>query len=341
MKLYRGWKQSMANGEQVKALLKSFKEGDDARFLAVAMQVAADEARKGHGKLAQELRDLVNEAKNQGAIRKAPNSPIPMVQPRGELAGLLTVCYPKILLTDMVLEPEIEARLSRVLQEQRQESKLKHYGLVPRSKLLLTGRPGTGKTMTAAVLAGELHLPLFTILLDGLITKYMGETAAKLRLIFDAIQKTRGVYLFDEFDAIASKRSGQNDVGEIRRVLNSFLQFLEHQDCEGLIVAATNHRELLDRAVFRRFDDVIEYGLPKPDYAKELILNRLSSLSLTDICWEDVISSSAGLSHGEIVRACSDAAKDVVLQNRTSISTDLLCFALRQRRATDFEGDSN
>lgn len=331
----------MANGEQVKALLRSFKEGDDARFLAVAMQVAADEARKGHGKLAQELRDLVNEAKAKGAVRKTVGSPIPMVQPRGELAGLLTVSYPKLLLSDMVLEPEIHYRLVRVLQEQHEESKLRHFGLVPRSKLLLTGRPGTGKTMTAAVLAGELRLPLFTILLDGLITKYMGETAAKLRLIFDAIQKTRGVYLFDEFDAIASKRSSHNDVGEIRRVLNSFLQFLEHQDCEGLIVAATNHRELLDRAVFRRFDDVIEYGLPKNDYVKQMMLNRLSSLNLKDIRWEEILNASVGLSHGEIIRACSDAAKDVVLQNRTSISTELLCAALIQRRTAEIEAESN
>lgn len=330
----------MANGEQVKALLKSFKEGDDARFLAVAMQVAADEARRGHGKLAQELRDLVNEAKTKGAVRRSAGSPIPMVQPRGELAGLLTVSYPKFLLSDMVLEPEIHSRLTRVLQEQREESKLRHFGLTPRSKLLLTGRPGTGKTMTAAVLAGELRLPLFTILLDGLITKYMGETAAKLRLIFDAIQKTRGVYLFDEFDAIASKRSGQNDVGEIRRVLNSFLQFLEHEDCEGLIVAATNHRELLDRAVFRRFDDVIEYGLPKPDYVKQMMMNRLSSLNLKDIYWDEVLIAASCLSHGEIIRACSDAAKDIVLQNRTSISTDLLCAALKQRRTADYEVDN-
>ena len=95
--------------------------------------------------------------------------------------------------------------------------------------------------MTAGALAGELHLPLFTIVLDGLITKFMGETAAKLRLVFDAMQATRGVYFFDEFDAIGARRSERQDVGEIRRVLNSFLQFLEQDGSHGLIVAATNH----------------------------------------------------------------------------------------------------
>ena len=116
--------------------------------------------------------------------------------------------------------------------------------------------------MSASALAGELHLPLFTIVLDGLITKFMGETAAKLRLIFEAISQTRGVYLFDEFDALGSERASGNDVGEIRRVLNSFLQFLEQDQSDSLIVAATNHPKLLDRALFRRFDDVIEFALP-------------------------------------------------------------------------------
>jgi ATPases of the AAA+ class len=331
----------MASGEQVKALLKSYKDGDDARFLSVALQVAADEARKGHGKLAQEIRDLVDAAKGKVSVRKSPGAAIPMVQPRGELAGLLTVCYPKLLLSDMVLEPEIRERLKRVLEEQRNEEKLRHHGLVPRSRLLLIGPPGTGKTMTAAALAGELRLPLFSILLDGLITKYMGETAAKLRLIFDAIQKVRGVYLFDEFDAIGSRRSVQNDVGEIRRILNSFLQFVEQEECEGIVVAATNHIELLDRAVFRRFDDVIEYKIPRQEYSKQLIQNRLSMLDTKAICWTEVISIASGLSYGDLVRACADVAKELILQNKREVTTEILCSTLKQRKATEGRNENS
>ena len=107
-----------------------------------------------------------------------------------------------------------------------------------------------------------MGLPLFVIRLDGLITKFMGETFAKLRLVFDAMNQTRGVYLFDEFDSIGAERGLGNDVGEIRRVVNSFLQMVEQDNSDSLIVAATNHVKLLDRALFRRFDDIIEFDLP-------------------------------------------------------------------------------
>jgi len=154
----------------------------------------------------------------------------------------------------MALDPPLHSRIKRVLLEQTQRDKIRHHGFAPMRKLLLIGPPGTGKTMTAAVLAGETALPLLTIQLDALITKYMGETAAKLRMVFDAIEQTRGVYLFDEFDALGGRRAERNDVGEIRRVLNSFLQFLERDESDSLVIAATNHPELLDRALFRRFD---------------------------------------------------------------------------------------
>jgi hypothetical protein len=182
-------------------------------------------ARQGHGKLAQELKELVDAAKSKAPAITRPGGPVPLVQPKGELVGLLGAHYSDTRLTDMILPADIQGRLERVLLEQRQQENLHDHGLRPRRKLLLVGPPGSGKTMTAAALAGELRLPLFTVVLDGLITKFMGETAAKLRLVFDAMNATRGVYFFDEFDAIGARRAERQDVGEIRRVLNSFLQF--------------------------------------------------------------------------------------------------------------------
>ena len=182
-----------------------------------------------------------------------------MAKPRGELSNLLAVSYPDARLADLVLPDELEGRLQQVLLEQRQRDVLARHGLRPMRRLLLGRPPGTGKTSTARVIAGELDLPLFAIRLDTLITEFMGETAAKLRLVFDALAETRGVYLFDEVDALAGDRAGANDVGEIRRVLNSFLQFLEEDVSDSVVIAATNHPQLLDNATLSPFRR--HYGL--------------------------------------------------------------------------------
>jgi len=325
----------MPTADQVKALIRSHADGDDTRFYAVAMQVAAQAARTGHNNFAQELRKLVDAAKARGAAAAAPRlKPVPLVQPRGELAGLMTVAYPKTRIADMALDKPVASRVQRVLLEQRQQHRIKEHGLPPLRKLLLLGPPGTGKTMTAAALAGELGLPLFAIQLDGLITKFMGETAAKLRLIFDAVQQTVAVYLFDEFDALGGERGAKNDVGEIRRVLNSFLQFLEQDESDSLIIAATNHSQLLDRAVFRRFDTVIQYALPSKSAAESVMKSRLALLDTSRVSWPTVLTATEGLSHAEVARACEQAAKNVILDHQTAIDTAALVATLDERRAT-------
>jgi SpoVK/Ycf46/Vps4 family AAA+-type ATPase len=326
----------MAKSDQLKALLRSHAEGDDARFYAVAMQVAAQAARSGHGKLAQELRDLIDEAKARRQAAELPPGirPALLAQPRGELAGLLTLVYPKTRIADMALTETLRTRLNRVLIEQRQRERIREHGFSPIRRLLLVGPPGTGKTMTAAALAGELGIPLFSIQLDALITKFMGETAAKLRLIFDAIRSTRGVYLFDEFDALGGDRSARNDVGEIRRVLNSFLQFLEQDDSHSLVLAATNHVGLLDRALFRRFDAVLEYSLPTSALITRVMKARLALLDTSGVDWQNAAKQAEGLSHAEIASACEQAAKNAILEESTMVRNSELKMALEERRAT-------
>ena len=258
---------------------------------------------------------------------------MPVAQPRGELNSLLGVTYPRTRMADLVLAPQVRERLELALLEQRQQDKLRNQGFHPLRKLLLVGPPGTGKTLTASALAGELHLPLFVIRLDGLITKFMGETAAKLRLIFDALRETRGVYFFDEVDALGGERARSNDVGEIRRVLNSFLQFLEFEETESLLVAATNHPQLLDAAMFRRFDAVIKYPLPTAPVIKALVSNRLANVKLGQMSWSQVTKAARGLSHSEITMAAERAAKDLILRGRKEITTLDLIGALNQRRS--------
>jgi SpoVK/Ycf46/Vps4 family AAA+-type ATPase len=323
----------MTTSQHIVALLQSHIAGDEDRFLSVATQLAAYEARRGHGKLAQELRELIDSAKGKRqTVGRRGAGPVPLVQPKGELAGFLAARYSDIRLSNMVLPDDLAERLHRVLKEQRQQERLRARGLYPRRKLLLVGPPGSGKTMTAAALAGELKLPLFTVLYDGLIGKLMGETAARLRLVFDAIAIQRGVYFFDEFDAIGTQRAGPNDVGEIRRVLNSFLQFLEQDDGPGLIVAATNHPELLDKALARRFDDVIPYSLPSPTVIRGIIESRLATFDLASLGWDEVAARAEGLSQADIARAADEAAKGAVLAEREAIGTGALLAALGERR---------
>jgi SpoVK/Ycf46/Vps4 family AAA+-type ATPase len=323
----------MASAEQLKALLKSHLDGDDERFFSVAMQLAAHEAKLGHGKLAQELRALVDQAKaRRGLPPIGRGKAIPISRPRGDLAGLLTVTYPKARLTEMVLDNTLCGQLKRIIREQRQASRILAHGLSPRRKLLLMGPPGTGKTMTAAVLAGELGLPLLQVRLDGLITKYMGETAAKLRQIFDATDRTRGVYFFDEFDAIGSQRGLANDVGEIRRILNSFLQMIEQDESHSLIVAATNHPDILDQALFRRFDDVLHYALPDEASIASALKSRLARKSAKDVSWKHLASTAAGLSYAELARASDETLKEALIEGREEISENDIHRMLKERQ---------
>ena len=252
-----------------------------------------------------------------------------MAAPRGELASLFTAAYPDERLADLALAAPLRGELQRVLHEQRQRDRLRSRGFASARRLLLVGPPGTGKTMTARALAGELSLPLFAVRLDGLITKFMGETAAKLRLIFDAMAATPGVYLFDEVDALAGARAAPNDVGEIRRVLSPFLQFLEEDDSDSVLVAASNLPEVLDRALFRRFDTRLEYNLPDTRIGNAVIRNRLATLDLTDIDWRKVGTAAKGLSHSEITIAVEGAAKASILAERQTVDTQALLEALQ------------
>jgi SpoVK/Ycf46/Vps4 family AAA+-type ATPase len=323
----------MASADQLKALLKSHLEGDDERFFSVAMQVAAHEAKLGHGKLAEELRALIDQAKpRRGLPPKDGEKAVPIAKPRGELAGLLTVSYPKARFGEMVLDDALAGQLNRIIREQRQASQILAHGLSPRRKLLLMGPPGTGKTMTASVLAGELGLPLFQVRLDGLITKYMGETAAKLRQVFEATDRTRGVYFFDEFDAIGSQRGLANDVGEVRRILNSFLQMIEQDESQSLIVAATNHLEILDHALFRRFDDVLHYELPDEAHVASVLKSRLGRLAAKGVSWNRLASGAVGLSYAEVARASDESLKEALIEGRQEVTEEDIRRTLDERQ---------
>ena len=310
----------MPSADQLKALFRAYAQGDDAQFHSDAMQIAAGEARSGHGKLAEELRELIDRARVR--VPSVP-SPIPLARPRGEVADLLTISYPKTRLNDLILASKIRKILNRVVREHRTLRDIRAHGLVPRKKLLLIGPPGTGKTMTASAIAGELSLPLFTVRLDRLITRFMGETAAKLRLVFDAIAQTRAVYLFDEFDSIGSERHLSNDVGEIRRVVNSFLQMVEQDSSDSIIIAATNHPSILDRALFRRFDDIVRYALPTREEVQAVLKAKIAGVKTgSSIQWLRLAHRAKGLSYADTTRAVEDALKHALIERRALTQAD-------------------
>ncbi len=322
----------MATAEQLKAMIESFAAKDEPRFYRLALQLAAEEARRGRGRVAQELRDLIDAVRTGNIVLPAPQRrPVPIAQARTDLGELVAVSYPDLRFSDIVLADDLRASLERVLRESRSAQALAEHGLRPRRRLLLVGPPGTGKTLTARIVAGELHLPLYEVRLESLITRYMGETAAKLRLIFDAMNSVRGVYLFDEFDAIGAQRALPNEVGEIRRVLNSFLQFIERDDSASIVIAATNHAEILDRALVRRFDDVLTYALPEREQVVATLRRALAGFKIGRINWEQLASAADGLSYADIVRAAEDAAKDMVLDDRPTLDPSALERALAAR----------
>lgn len=313
----------MATSAQIKTLIQSHFANRSEVFLSTALQIAASEARQGHQVLAQELKTLVE---------RAGSRPIRVNPFQSDLNNLVLTTEPRVRMGALVLPDPTKQRFERILLEYRQREKLGSFGLRPRRKILLAGPPGTGKTLTASVLAGELHLPLHTILLDKIVTKFMGETSAKLRQIFDIIQDRPGVYLFDEFDAIGGERSRENDVGEMRRVLNSFLQLLEQDASNSLVVAATNHSLLLDKALFRRFDDVVYFDLPQASEIVRLIKNRLGTFG-TQLKVEALVSAANGLSHAEIAAACEDAMKETILKNKKQVTADRFRLVLKERKA--------
>ncbi len=321
----------MATAEQLKALFKSYSEADGEQFVSIALQIAAHAARTGKTKLADELKQLVQDVRRKQTAQRIGGA-VPIAQPAGELAKLLSVTYPNVHLSEMVLSPEVRKQLNKIIKECKQRTRLREHGLSPSRKLLLVGPPGCGKTMTSRALAGELKMPHMTVQFHSLITKFLGETASKLHAIFDLMPKTRGVYLFDEFDAIGGERAAVNDVGEIRRVLNSFLQFLEQDDSDSIIVAATNLASMLDEALFRRFDDVIRYERPTDREIRDLLLNRLTRFGLQEIDLQAAWEWAAGLSHADICQSCDDAAKDAVLKENDAVDLEALKEALTQRR---------
>jgi len=294
----------MASAERIISLLQAHYRHNEEDFNTVALQIAAAEARAGHLLIANEIKNVVDENRQKKAIKVSFLN--------NALDDVLMEQRKYYNISDLVVSENIKSKINRIINEYNLQERLKSHGLQNRNKVLFGGPSGTGKTMSASIIAHELYLPLYVVRMDKILTRFMGASSAKLGLVFDVIDEHRGVYLFDEFDAIGVNRDSDNEVGEMRRVLTSFLQFIENVNSNSIVVAATNHLDALDDALFRRFDDIVTFQNPTYEEICVLLDKNLGN-RLNESDKHKLATSMDGMSHALICAVCNDAIKESIV----------------------------
>lgn len=248
-------------------------------------------------------------------------------------AALVEVHRAERARSDIVLSDEVRARVDRVVEECRAQATLAKHGLFPKSRLLFVGPPGCGKTLCAEIVAGELGLDLLHARFDGIVSSYLGETANNLRRVFGYAAQQRAVLFFDEFDALGKRRDDPQEVGELKRVVSSFLQILDAHPRDRLVIAATNHEGMLDDALWRRFDEILLFRRPNEDELVELMELRLRSVRKRQVDLRSFASEMAGFSYADAERICIEAVKAMVLGGSKELLPKLLEHELAEHRA--------
>lgn len=256
----------MARADLLLKLVKAGSNGDNSLFKKVVESIIAEEKSKQHHIVAQQLSDIL---KNQTTSKS--NLPVHNRLMEDGLDSFLYRIYPNKTLDDVVLSYENSNSIEDLIKEHHRSDLLRSYNLEPRNRILLAGPPGNGKTSLAEVIAQSLMIPFYVIRYDGIIGSYLGETATRLKATFDFIRTQECVLFFDEFDTIGKERGDIHETGEIKRVVSSLLLQIDRLPSYVVVVAATNHAELLDKAVWRRFQMRLE--LKSPD--KSMILKWL------------------------------------------------------------------
>ena len=306
----------MSQNDRIISLLNAHYQGDDEQFNTVALQLAAAEARAGHAVVAQEIRKIIDKNRSTNKIVRMNFMNTALQDSVVEELNLYT-------LNDLVVADDIKTRICRTILEYQERELLERNGLQNRSRLLFGGPSGTGKTMTASVIANETGLPLYVVQLEKIVSRFLGSTSAKLAELFEAIGTHPGVYLFDEFDALGAERERDNEVGEMRRILNSFLKLIEQPLKRSIVITATNDTKVLDKALFRRFDDVVQFALPTQAEVMTLLQKRLDN-RVTAKTIANLAKSFDGYSHAVVCAVCDDAIKTSILTNKPQTKQMLL-----------------
>ncbi len=325
----------MASADLLKQLLRGHVSGDDESFVSTAREIIEQERKKQHNILADDLsRILANGDREDTQSPVRDFRLVPKDQDRD--APLMEIRRPEVHLEDLVLADSQVELLRDVADQFRQWDVLTANGLWPSRKLLFCGPPGCGKTVTAEALASLLGLPLLVVRFDAVVSSLLGETASNLAKVFDYARTDTWVVLFDEFDAVGRSRDDPLEHGELKRVVNAFLQMLDTFYGRSLIVAATNFAQALDPALWRRFDEILRFDLPNREQIRQLVAKklRLKLDGVSDL--EKLVNALDGMSHGEVERVCLDALKKHILDGGKGNPSEHLEIALkRQAMRTD------
>lgn len=314
----------MPSGKLLRQIVKVGAESNNEEFHRLIEALIMEERMKKHHLLANDLeRILYGERLSGVQPQRRFSYNVPKDKERG--LPLLEVREPVRDLGDIVLSDENRSILEEVLLEQSRAELLASYGLKPISRLLFCGPPGCGKTLAAEVLASELCLELVVIRFDAVISSFLGETAANLRRVFDFLESGYFVSLFDEFDAIGKEREDAGDHGELKRVVNSFLQMMDSYRGKSIMIAATNHERLLDKALWRRFDEVMIFEKPNLQQIRNLL-----EVKLRGVRYELPLETSAflnlfkGFTHADIERIIIKSIKTMALKGREYLTPEIL-----------------
>lgn len=319
----------MARSELLRALLTSWASANDSAFLVAARALVDDEKKKGHQLLARELEDALNDPRRPGAREPLALRPVPKGR---DDRPLLSLAKAKWTFAELAFPSGITAALEDLVRENEHRGLLVTHALRPRQRLLLVGPSGTGKTATAHAIAAHLSLPVASANLAALTSSYLGETARNVEAVVRFAETTPCVLLLDEFDALASERAIPGDHGELRRVVATVLQVLEDVRGESMFVATSNHPQMLDSAVWRRFDDVLRLDFPSAETMRRILRLRLNGMvgSLDVAEWARRLR---GASAADVEFVCIDALRHAVLDGASSVSDEYMKSSVERLRS--------
>jgi len=323
---------NMVRDEQLVSLFLAFGERQDAAFIRIAEAVIADELAANHHALATELRAALDKAK--GTIREGPPRPGLMPLPKDRRNGEQLITYHESTVSQdqIVLTESCSKKVARILDEQRNRHLLAQHGYAPKRKILFWGPAGCGKTFTADYIAHELGMSVGVIRLNAIISSFLGDTAAHIQRVFDLAESRPIVLLLDEIDAIAKNRDDRNDVGELKRVVNSLLQAMDaFTSKESIIIAASNHQYLLDPAIWRRFDEIVHFPPPGEAERRQYVKLLLNGVALTGSL-QDVARALSSLSFADIQKVIVNALKTMILRGDTDLRAADIIQHLRELR---------